>query len=42
MNTLYYGDNLAIVRGFGVPPTNITLPQAERVREQGRRQGTLL
>jgi len=41
MNVLYYGDNLDILREYGVPPTNITLPQAERVKGRGER-GKLL
>ena len=51
MNVLYYGDNLEILRtieellvgkAFHMPPTNITLAQAQRVKGQGRRQGKLL
>jgi len=37
MNVLCYGDNLDSLRAFGVPPTNITLPQAEQVKGEGDR-----
>ncbi|GAG15572.1 unnamed protein product [marine sediment metagenome] len=56
-NTLYYGDNLDILREYvpdqsvdltyldppfnSRPPTNITLPQAQRVKQEGN-QGKLL
>lgn len=36
-NILHYGDNLDRRRAFRVPPTNITLAQAQRVKEKGER-----
>lgn len=51
MNRLYYGDNLQVLREVGqIRPgeafqclqANVTLPQAERVEEEGPVQGRLV
>ncbi len=38
-NTLYYGDNLGVLRK---PPTNVSFKRAEKVRQNNEREKSLL